>query len=63
MTEPCPLRHLADVEALTMSYVHWYNNNRLHSSIGHVPPLEHEAEHYRHTAALQQPLPGELSLH
>jgi putative transposase len=43
--------------------MHWFNETRLHSSIGHVPPLEYEAEHYRHMASLQQPLPGEPSLH
>ena len=37
--------------------------NRLHSSIGHVPPVEYEAEHYRQMNARQQPLPGEPSLH
>jgi hypothetical protein len=37
--------------------------SRLHSSIGHVPPLEYEPEYYRHTAARQRLLPGELSLH
>ena len=37
-----PLRHLADVEALTMNYVHWYNTDRLHSELGYLsldPPM------------------------
>ncbi len=42
-----PLKTLADVEFATMAWVDWWNNRRLHSSIGHVPPLEREAEHYR----------------
>ena len=37
--------------------VHWFNEVRLHSSIGHVPPLEYETDHYRHIDSLQQPLP------
>jgi putative transposase len=43
--------------------VHWFNTNRLHSSIGDVPPLEYEREYYRHNDLAQQPLPGELALH
>jgi putative transposase len=30
------------VEEATASWVHWYNHDRLHSSIGDVPPVEHE---------------------
>jgi putative transposase len=58
-----PWRGVDDLELATLSWVHWFNETRLHSSIGHVPPLEYEAEHYRHIASLQQPLPGEPSLH
>ncbi len=50
-----PLRHLADVEALTMNYVHWYNNDRLHSELGYHSPEEHEQAFY---AALSSPPPG-----
>lgn len=41
-----PLRHLADVEALTMHYLHWYNNERLHSELSYLSPEEHELAHY-----------------
>ncbi len=58
-----PWRGVDDLELATLSWVSWFNETRLHSSIGHVPPLEYEAEHYRHIASLQQPLTGELSLH
>ena len=58
-----PWRGVDDLELATLSWVHWFNETRLHSSLGHVPPLEYEAEHYRHVAFLQQPLQGELSLH
>ena len=58
-----PFRGVDDLELATLSWVHWFNHNRLHSSIGYATPLEHEAEYYRHNPAPQQPLTGELSLH
>lgn len=42
-----PWRHLHDVEYATLEYVDWYNNWRLHGEIGHLPPAEYEAIHYR----------------
>jgi len=41
-----PLRHLADVEALTVNYVHWYNTDRLHSELGYLSPEEFEFAFY-----------------
>jgi len=41
-----PLRHLADVEALTMNYLHWYNNDRLHSELGYLSPEQYELAYY-----------------
>ena len=41
-----PLRTLADVETLTMNYVHWYGNERLHSQLGNVTPEEYEQAYY-----------------
>ncbi len=38
-----PLRQLADVESLTMHYVHWYNTSRLHGLLDYATPDEHEA--------------------
>jgi putative transposase len=38
----------AQVEKETAAWVHWFNTNRLHSSIGYRPPVEFE-EFYRHT--------------
>ncbi|WP_040697937.1 integrase core domain-containing protein, partial [Nocardia vinacea] len=46
-----PLRSLDDVEYATMEWVDWYNNRRLHSLLGHVPPAEYETAYY----AEQQP--------
>ena len=43
-----PLRTLADVEALTMTYVDWYNNHRLHSLLDLATPEEFEQSYYAH---------------
>ena len=32
-----------EVERETASWVHWYNTERIHTSIGRVPPVEYEA--------------------
>jgi putative transposase len=58
-----PWRGVDDLELATLGWVHWFNQTRLHSSIGHVPPIEYENAYYRHIDPQQQPLPGELSLH
>jgi putative transposase len=58
-----PWRGVDDLELATLDWVHWFNETRLHSSIGYVPPTEFEADHYRQINAQQQPLPGEPSLH
>ena len=58
-----PWRGVDDLELATLSWVHWFNNDRLHSGIGHVPPIEYETEYYRHNTDRQQPLPGKLALH
>ena len=34
-----------DVEWQVARWVHWYNTDRLHSSIGHLPPIEFEHHH------------------
>jgi putative transposase len=41
-----PYRTIADVEFATAGWVDWYNNRRLHSSRGNVPPVEYEQAHY-----------------
>lgn len=58
-----PWRSVDDLELGTLNWVHWFNETRLHSSIGYVPPVEFEAEHYRHINTPQQPLLGEPSLY
>ncbi len=48
-----PYKTLADVEYATAAWVEWYNNDRLHSSLGYVPPVEFELSCY---AALNREL-------
>jgi putative transposase len=35
-----------ELELATLSWVHWFNHDRLHSHCDDVPPAEHEAAHY-----------------
>ncbi len=44
-----PWKTLADVELATAGYVDWYNNRRLHTAIGGIPPAEYEAAYYAQT--------------
>ena len=41
-----PLHRLADLEAATAAWVHWYNNHRLMHRLGRTPPVEYEAFYY-----------------
>jgi putative transposase len=47
------LRHTS-LELATLSWVHWFNHDRLHSHCGDIPPVEFEAAHY----AAQQTAPA-----
>ena len=38
---------MVDVELATLNLVDWFNNRRLLSSIGYVPPAEFEMTYYR----------------
>ena len=38
-----PWRNLEDLEFATLEWVDWFNNRRLFSAIGYVPPVEYEA--------------------
>ena len=41
-----PFKTIADVEFATAGWVEWYNNTRLHSSLGYLTPIEYEQAHY-----------------
>lgn len=47
-----PHKTIADVEFATAAWVEWYNNRRLHGSLGNVPPVEYETAH--HAALTEQ---------
>lgn len=51
---PRPWDDVEAVELATLSWVHWFNTERLHGHCGHVPPAEFEAAHY----AAQQTCPA-----
>jgi putative transposase len=44
-----PWKGVEDVEWATLTYVDWFNNRRLHTEIGMVPPAEFEQSYYRQT--------------
>jgi putative transposase len=41
-----PWRGLDDLELATLTWIDWYNHERLFSTIGYVPPAEFEQIHY-----------------
>ena len=50
-----PYRTTADVEYATAGWIDWYNNRRLHSSLGSVSLNEYETAHY--AALTREPQP------
>ena len=49
-----PYRTIADVEFATAGWIDWYNNRRLHGTLGMHTPVEYEDAHY---AALTEQVP------
>ena len=47
-----PWEGVRDVTFATMEWVAWYNNDRLHSSCGYLPPREFEDNYYNQQEAL-----------
>jgi putative transposase len=41
-----PWRGVDDLELATLDWAHWFNEARLHSAIGYVPPVEYEAAYH-----------------
>jgi len=58
-----PWRGLDHVELVTLEWVDWFNNRRLHSACGDVPPAEYEQQHCRQIAALDTLEAAQPSLH
>ena len=58
-----PFKTVDELELATLSWVHWWNEQRLHGALGHIPPVEYEQAHYRQNTAGQQPLSGQLTVH
>ena len=58
-----PWRGVDELELATLNWVHWWNEVRLHSSLGYVPPIEFEAKLNAMIELSQHPLSGEPSLH
>ena len=48
-----PWKTIAEVELATLSWVHWYNAERLHGYLDDVPPDEYEAAYYAQQAACE----------
>jgi putative transposase len=44
-----------DVERAVASWVHWYNHQRLHSSIDYLPPAEYEHLYHQSTTGRRDP--------
>ena len=48
-----PWRDVEAVELATLQWVHWFNNDRLHSTLNDIPPAEYEAAYDLHANASQ----------
>lgn len=48
-----PWKTLSQVELATAEWIDWYCHRRLHSEIGHIPPVEHETNYYLTTTKPQ----------
>jgi len=51
---PGAYRSIDDVEYATAAWVERYNNRRLHSTLGMLPPAEYEHAHYADTHVTRQ---------
>jgi putative transposase len=58
-----PFKTVDELELATLSWVYWFNENRLHSSIDYLTPIEMEDAYYAQNGSKQQPPLGELALH
>ena len=51
-----PWRSVDAVELATLQWVHWFNTQRLHTTLGDIPPGEFEAAAYSHQVATSHPV-------
>ena len=58
-----PWRGRAELELATASWVAWWNDERLHSELGYVPPTEFEELHYRQKPPLPRLESNSRGLH
>ena len=49
-----PWKNADDVEWATLIYIDWFNNRRIHSSLGDLSPAEFEAAFYNETESANQ---------
>lgn len=49
-----PWRNVEHVELATLAWVEWFNNRRLHTELGDIPPAEFEHDYYARTRSHQQ---------
>ena len=52
---PGPFQTIADVEYATMAWVDWWNNRRLHTTLGMITPSEYEQDYYAALSPEEQP--------
>ncbi len=50
-----PWKTVGDVELATLAWVHWYNNQRIHSYCNDIPPAEYE-DIYHAERSIKQPV-------
>ncbi len=58
-----PFRTVDELELATLSWVHWFNENRLQSSIGYLTPIEAEEKYYSEMNSQSHTALGEPALH
>jgi putative transposase len=58
-----PWRDVDQLELATADHVWWFNNQRIHSSIGYDTPIGHEQKYYAQQEIGEQIAPGQKALH
>ena len=58
-----PWKNVDELEIAIAEYIDWFNHRRLHGEIGLIPPVEHEANYYRHNPAATTVTASVPSLH